>query len=148
MDELKRLGHPAWTLLEAAPVPGGLGSSVVDPAGFTWDLGGHVVFSHFGEFDRLLAELFTAGELLHHDRSSYIRFRARWVPCPFQHSSSTSITSRPRTPRRVCTTFCSPAGGANSSCPPTRTSPPGCKECTDRAWWSDSSARTTPRCGR
>jgi hypothetical protein len=84
VDELKRLGHPAWTLLEAAPVPGGLGSSVVDPAGFTWDLGGHVVFSHFGEFDRLLAELFTAGELLHHDRSSCIRFRDRWVPCPFQ----------------------------------------------------------------
>lgn len=83
-DELKRLGHPAWTLLEAAPVPGGLGSSVVDPAGFTWDLGGHVVFSHFGEFDRLLAELFTAGELLHHDRSSCIRFRDRWVPYPFQ----------------------------------------------------------------
>ncbi|MEU2502775.1 MULTISPECIES: FAD-dependent oxidoreductase [Streptomyces] len=83
-DELKRLGHPAWTLLEAAPVPGGLGSSVVDPAGFTWDLGGHVVLSHFDEFDRLLAELFTAGELLHHDRSSYIRFRAPWVPYPFQ----------------------------------------------------------------
>ncbi|MGC5241595.1 protoporphyrinogen/coproporphyrinogen oxidase [Streptomyces albogriseolus] len=80
-DELKRLGH---LLLEAASVPGGLGSSVVDPAGFTWDLGGHVVFSHFGEFDRLLADLFTAGELLHHDRSSYIRFRDRWVPCPFQ----------------------------------------------------------------
>lgn len=83
-DELKRLGHPAWTLLEAAPVPGGLGSSVVDPAGFTWDLGGHVVFSHFGEFDRLLAELFTACELLHHARSSYTRLRDRWVPCPFQ----------------------------------------------------------------
>ncbi|MFF8545167.1 hypothetical protein ACF060_33415 [Streptomyces werraensis] len=65
-------------------MPGGLGSSVGDPAGFTWDLGGPVVFSHFGEFDRLLAELFTAGELLHHDRSSYIRFRDRWVPCPFQ----------------------------------------------------------------
>ncbi|MEU2086641.1 FAD-dependent oxidoreductase [Streptomyces albus] len=83
-DELKRLGHRAWTLLEAAPVPGGLASSVLDPAGFTWDLGGHVVFSHFGEFDRLLAELFDADELLHHDRSSYIRYRDRWVPYPFQ----------------------------------------------------------------
>ncbi|WP_200259825.1 FAD-dependent oxidoreductase [Streptomyces sp. HSG2] len=83
-DELNRLGHRAWTLLEAAPVPGGLAASVVDPAGFTWDLGGHVVFSHFGEFDRLLAELFTTDELLLHDRSSYVRFRDRWVPYPFQ----------------------------------------------------------------
>ncbi|MFD3756725.1 protoporphyrinogen/coproporphyrinogen oxidase [Streptomyces sp. NPDC058622] len=83
-DELERLGFHEWTLLESAHAPGGLATSVVDPAGFTWDLGGHVVFSHFGEFDRLLAELFTADELLHHDRSSYVRFRDRWVPYPFQ----------------------------------------------------------------
>ncbi|MGA5277872.1 protoporphyrinogen/coproporphyrinogen oxidase [Streptomyces cellulosae] len=111
-DELKRLGHPAWTLLQAASVPGGLGSSVVDPAGLTWDLGGHVVFSHFGEFDRLLAELFTTGEVLHHDRSSYIRFSDRWVPCPFQQHLH---HLPPETPRRVCTTSCSPAGGPNNS---------------------------------
>ncbi|MGC5264063.1 protoporphyrinogen/coproporphyrinogen oxidase [Streptomyces cyaneofuscatus] len=83
-DELVRLGHREWTLLEAAPTAGGLASSVTDPAGFTWDLGGHVVFSHFGEFDRLLAELFDVEELLHHDRSSFVRFRDRWVPYPFQ----------------------------------------------------------------
>ncbi|PZH06932.1 amine oxidase [Streptomyces sp. NTH33] len=83
-DELRRLGYDMWTLVEAAPVPGGLAASVVDPAGFTWDMGGHVVFSQFGEFDRLLVDLFTADELLHHDRSSYIRFRDRWVPYPFQ----------------------------------------------------------------
>lgn len=82
--ELQRLGHGAWTLLEAAEEPGGLATSVTDPAGFTWDLGGHVVFSHFGEFDRLLDELFTPDELLHHDRSSYVRFRDGWVPYPFQ----------------------------------------------------------------
>ncbi|MEV5519244.1 NAD(P)-binding protein [Streptomyces pseudogriseolus] len=113
-DELKRLGHPAWTLLEAASVPGGLGSSVVDPAGLTWDLGGHVVFSHFGEFDRLLAELFTTGEVLHHDRSSYIRFRDRWVPCPFQQHLH---HLPPETPRRVCTTSCSPAGVGEQQLP-------------------------------
>ncbi|GAB7109563.1 FAD-dependent oxidoreductase [Streptomyces phaeofaciens JCM 4814] len=83
-DELTRLGHRNWTLLEAAPAAGGLAASVVDPVGFTWDLGGHVVFSHFGEFDRLLATLFAPSELLHHDRSSYVRFRDRWVPYPFQ----------------------------------------------------------------
>lgn len=83
-NELDRLGHRNWILLEAAPAVGGLASSVVDRAGFTWDLGGHVVFSHFGEFDRLLGELFVPHELLHHDRSSYIRFRGHWVPYPFQ----------------------------------------------------------------
>lgn len=72
---------PAW----AACAPGGLASSVVDGAGFTWDLGGHVVFSRFGEFDRLLAELFARDEdLLHHDRSSYIRYGEGWTPYPFQ----------------------------------------------------------------
>ncbi|GAB3113425.1 FAD-dependent oxidoreductase [Streptomyces calidiresistens] len=83
-DELTRLGHHDFLLLEAASAPGGLASSVVDEAGFTWDLGGHVVFSHFGEFDRLLTELFADKELLHHDRSSYIRYREGWTPYPFQ----------------------------------------------------------------
>lgn len=83
-DELIRLGHTDWLLLEASSSPGGLASSIVDPEGFTWDLGGHVVFSHFGEFDRLLARLFADDELLHHDRSSFIRFQDRWVPYPFQ----------------------------------------------------------------
>jgi protoporphyrinogen oxidase len=57
----------------------------VDPQGFTWDEGGHVVFSHYREFDRLLEE--TMGdEVLFHDRSSYIRFEDRWVPYPFQNN--------------------------------------------------------------
>jgi protoporphyrinogen oxidase len=83
--ELERRGHRNWLVLERADHPGGLASSVVDPQGFTWDLGGHVVFSHYGAFDELLAE--TMGdELLSHDRSSYIRFGDRWVPYPFQHN--------------------------------------------------------------
>ena len=55
--ELDRLGHRDWLILERDGHAGGLASSVVDPAGFTWDLGGHVVFSHFGEFDALLDEM-------------------------------------------------------------------------------------------
>ncbi|WP_228718279.1 protoporphyrinogen/coproporphyrinogen oxidase [Kitasatospora acidiphila] len=83
-DALRQLGHRNWVVLEARDTVGGLASSVVDEEGFTWDLGGHVVFSHFGEFDRLLAELFSSDELLVHDRSSYVRFGNRWVPYPFQ----------------------------------------------------------------
>ncbi len=83
--ELLRLGHRNWLILERAGHPGGLASSVVDREGFTWDLGGHVVFSHFGEFDALLKE--TMGEeTLRHERSSYVRYGDRWVPYPFQNN--------------------------------------------------------------
>jgi protoporphyrinogen oxidase len=83
--ELQRLGHRNWTIFECAGHAGGLASSVVDPAGFTWDLGGHVVFSHFGEFDTLLEEVM-GEDIWRHDRSSYVRFDDRWVPYPFQNN--------------------------------------------------------------
>jgi protoporphyrinogen oxidase len=83
--ELERLGHGSWLILERSGKPGGLASSVRDSAGFTWDLGGHVVFSHFGEFDALLEQVMD-GDVLHHERSSYIRFADRWVPYPFQNN--------------------------------------------------------------
>ncbi|MCY7297595.1 MAG: NAD(P)-binding protein, partial [Ilumatobacteraceae bacterium] len=82
--ELTALGYDDFEVLEATGAVGGLASSVVDPQGFTWDLGGHVVFSHYGEFDRLLAEVM-GDDLLHHERSSFIRVGDRWVPYPFQN---------------------------------------------------------------
>jgi protoporphyrinogen oxidase len=83
--ELIALGHERWNLYERAAGAGGHAGSVVDPQGFTWDFGGHVVFSHFGEFDRLLNDVM-GDEVLHHERSSYIRFAGRWVPYPFQNN--------------------------------------------------------------
>jgi UDP-galactopyranose mutase len=83
--ELERLGRRNWLILERAAIPGGLAVSVLDGEGFTWDLGGHVVFSHFGEFDALLEEVMGA-DIWHHERSSYIRFDDRWVPYPFQNN--------------------------------------------------------------
>jgi protoporphyrinogen oxidase len=82
--ELKRQGHEDWVVCERHDQAGGLAASVVDEAGFTWDLGGHVVFSHYGEFDRLLEDVM-GDELVERERSSYIRFRDRWVPYPFQN---------------------------------------------------------------
>jgi protoporphyrinogen oxidase len=83
--QLERLGWRDWVILERFDHAGGLASSVLDSAGFTWDLGGHVVFSHYGEFDALLSE--TMGEeILSHERASYVRFADRWVPYPFQNN--------------------------------------------------------------
>ncbi|HTZ44426.1 MAG TPA: FAD-dependent oxidoreductase [Jatrophihabitans sp.] len=42
-------------VVEAGAGPGGMAASVTDPAGFTWDLGGHVLHSHFEHFDAALA---------------------------------------------------------------------------------------------
>ena len=43
-----------WHLLEAEDHVGGLSSSFVDENGFTWDLGGHVQFSHYDTFDHYM----------------------------------------------------------------------------------------------
>ena len=83
--ELERLGYEHWHLYEQDAVAGGHAGSVVDSAGFTWDFGGHVVFSHYGEFDALLVEAMGA-ELYEHERISYVHFEGTWVPYPFQNN--------------------------------------------------------------
>src|SRR5512144_894465 len=50
-------GGADWLLVEEAPGPGGAAASVTDPAGFTWDLGGHVMHSHFPLFDDVIARV-------------------------------------------------------------------------------------------
>ena len=49
------------------------------------DRGGHVVFSHYGEFDRLLSDVM-GDDLEHHDRSSYVHVAGAFVPYPFQNN--------------------------------------------------------------
>jgi protoporphyrinogen oxidase len=85
LREFDRLGMHDVVVLEAASGPGGLASSVTDARDFTWDRGGHVVFSHHGEFDRLLADVL-GDEVLHHDRSSWVLADGSWVPYPFQNN--------------------------------------------------------------
>src|SRR5690242_5079458 len=61
---------PSWLLVDAAPTAGGLAGSVVDAAGFTWDLGGHVLYSHYAEFDTLLDDLIDDWE--EHERAGWV----------------------------------------------------------------------------
>lgn len=83
--ELERLGHSDWRIFEASTTAGGHASSVRDEQGFTWDLGGHVVFSHYGEFDALLDEVI-GDDAYEHERSSYVHLDDRWIPYPFQNN--------------------------------------------------------------
>src|SRR5262249_4084200 len=57
---------------------------VIDEHGFTWDLGGHVQFSHYGYFDDLMDELLGVDGWLYHERESWVWIRDRFVPYPFQ----------------------------------------------------------------
>jgi protoporphyrinogen oxidase len=80
---LHELGHTDWHLVEATDTPGGLAGSVTDDHGYTWDNGGHVQFSHYLYFDRLMDELLREG-WIHHERESWVWIMQRFVPYPFQ----------------------------------------------------------------
>lgn len=83
--ELQRLGFEDWRVYEHGAEAGGHAGSVRDPAGFTWNFGGHVVFSHFGEFDALLDEVL-GDDVYEHARSSFVHLNGARVPYPFQNN--------------------------------------------------------------
>jgi protoporphyrinogen oxidase len=83
---LHELGHEDWLILEAAPEAGGLARSFVDDKGFTWDIGGHVQFSHYDYFDRVMDSLLGLDGWNHHQRESWIWMRDRFIPYPLQNN--------------------------------------------------------------
>lgn len=82
---LKQLALDDWLIIEAEGHAGGLASSFVDEMGFIWDVGGHVQFSHYDEYDRM-AEAVLGSARLWHDRKSFVWFGDRAVPYPFQYN--------------------------------------------------------------
>ncbi len=82
---LHEAGFADFLVVEASDSPGGLASSDVDARGFTWDVGGHVQFSHYQRYDDLL-DLALGENWLHHQRESWIWIKRRFVPYPFQNN--------------------------------------------------------------
>jgi len=82
---LQELAHKNWAIYEKNEHVGGLAASFVDDRGFTWDVGGHVLFSHYAYFDNLIERLL-GEDYLTHMRESWIRIADRWVPYPFQNN--------------------------------------------------------------
>ncbi len=81
---LQESGESDLLVVERGDRPGGLSASFRDEAGFTWDLGGHVVHSHYPEFDELLEELIPPDGWIEHRREAWIHFPNYRVPYPFQ----------------------------------------------------------------
>lgn len=82
---LKQLGYTNFTLVDRHPYVGGLAHSFTDDAGFTWDIGGHVMFSHYQYYDDCFDTLM-GGDYTLNDRESWVRMFDRWVPYPFQNN--------------------------------------------------------------
>lgn len=86
----KRLQHTnqaSWLIVDSNETPGGLASTDTTPEGFLFDVGGHVIFSHYKYFDDVLDEaLPKQTDWYTHQRVSYVRFRGGWVPYPFQNN--------------------------------------------------------------
>jgi protoporphyrinogen oxidase len=53
-SRLMQHGHPDWAIIDYFPEAGGLASTDVTPEGFLFDVGGHVIFSHYAYFDALI----------------------------------------------------------------------------------------------
>ena len=80
---LQELGENNFFVFEAEKHIGGLSSSFVDAKGFTWDIGGHVQFSHYDYFDKTMVSLLP---WLEHQRESWVWIKERFVPYPFQNN--------------------------------------------------------------
>lgn len=82
---LYELGYENWKIYEKEDYLGGCSASFVDEKGFVWDVGGHVIFSHYPYFDRMLERLL-GRDYLEHMRESWVRIKGTWVPYPFQNN--------------------------------------------------------------
>ncbi len=82
---LVELGHRNFHMYDRHPYLGGLAASFEDDHGFTWDIGGHVMFSHYAYYDKVFEHLMGEDFSLN-ERESWVRMCDRWVPYPFQNN--------------------------------------------------------------
>ena len=82
---LKELGYENFQMYDRLPYIGGLAASFTDDAGFTWDIGGHVMFSHYKYYDECFDKLMGQDYQLNM-RECWVRMFGSWVPYPFQNN--------------------------------------------------------------
>lgn len=82
---LNEIGYENWVLYEKADDVGGHSTSHKDPQGFVWDEGGHVIFSHYPYFDKLIDDML--GKEVHERvRESWVYLKEFCIPYPFQNN--------------------------------------------------------------
>jgi protoporphyrinogen oxidase len=85
---LEELGYEDWCLVDESARAGGLSQTERTDEGFLFDLGGHVIFSHYEYFDDLINHAVggSTDAWTVHQRVSYVWLKDRWVPYPFQNN--------------------------------------------------------------
>jgi protoporphyrinogen oxidase len=82
---LTELNQHDYLVVEAADTVGGLATSYQDAMGFTWDVGGHVVHSHYPYFDQVFHQALQ-NQTYTHQRESWVWLLNRFIPYPFQNN--------------------------------------------------------------
>ena len=92
---LNRYNSRNWKIFECHPFAGGLAASFQDSQGFTWDIGGHVIFSRLARYNRLISRLLgsdafvikrNAFVFLSLPPGKYRRGQGHFIPYPFQNN--------------------------------------------------------------
>lgn len=81
---LKELGYKNFQIIEKENYVGGLSASFKDKKGFIWDIGGHVIHSHFPFFNKVLKDNLK-NQKYTYNRQSYVYFKGKLIPYPFQN---------------------------------------------------------------
>ncbi|XP_038074889.1 uncharacterized protein LOC119742791 isoform X1 [Patiria miniata] len=88
----QELNNTEVIVLEQRGQPGGLAVSERDDQGFLWDMGGHVIFSHYSYFDQTLDR--AVPNWNKHVRAAFAYMKGpddkrRFIPYPVQHNIHT-----------------------------------------------------------
>lgn len=83
--QLHKLDYRNWQIYEKNNYVGGLSASFRDEKGFTWDIGGHVIFSNNDRFNQLVDNLL-GNEILTFSRESWIWLKDSFTKYPFQNN--------------------------------------------------------------
>lgn len=82
----KESEEESFLLCEGSDRVGGLATSYRDEKGFVWDIGGHIQFSHYHYFDKLMDLALGKDGWHHHKRESWIWLKDRFAPYPLQNN--------------------------------------------------------------
>ncbi|KAK9796975.1 hypothetical protein WJX73_004167 [Symbiochloris irregularis] len=106
-------GLKDWLLIDQADEAGGLACTDITPEGFLFDMGGHVIFSHYLYFDQLIDAAIGSGDKAWNtlERVSYVWIKDRWVAYPFQNN----ISALPKEDQITCINGVADAKVANAT---------------------------------